>query len=82
MHGLIYTIGKTENMIKENFEIRFLLHGKPLSVIVDKTLLTVFYQEKLEEINVISVNKTEIASVSEIRLFLKPKKSIYEGLEI
>lgn len=69
-------------MNKENFEISFLLHGKQLSVIVDKTLLTVFYQEKLEDLNIISVNKTEKSTVSEIRLFLKPKKSIYEGLEI
>jgi hypothetical protein len=62
-------------------EIRFLLNGKTHIVIVDSKREIEFYQNKLDEINVISVKTVENKPISEISQFLKSKKSIYEGIE-
>jgi calcineurin-like phosphoesterase family protein len=62
-------------------EIRFLLHGKTHTIIVNSETEIEFYQNKLEEINVISVKRVENKPISEISQFLKSKKSIYEGIE-
>ncbi len=63
-----------------NFEISFLLNGKTFKIVV-KDVVT-FYQEKKDELNIISVNKTDLAITPEISLFLKAKRSIFENLEI
>jgi hypothetical protein len=66
-----------QTQTKKLFNIRFLLNGKSLSVIVDNSQLAVFYQRKKPEINIISVNKVESGAISEIEQYLKPSKSIW-----
>lgn len=58
-----------------NYEISFLLNGKTETIIVKDTVT--FYQEKLEDINIISVKKTEKTISPNIEAFLKPKTSIW-----
>ena len=64
-------------MANKQFEIKFLFNGKALSLIVDNSKLTEFYQNKLEAINIISVKTVKNKPVSKIEAFLKPKKSIW-----
>lgn len=65
------------NSIKK-YRIKFLLHGKTETIILDSKALTAFYQDKLNDINIISVKKVDtIKPNSNIEQYCKPKKTIW-----
>lgn len=65
------------NSIKK-YQIRFLLHGKTETIILDSKALTAFYQDKLNDVNIISVKKVETTELnSNIEQYCKPKKSFW-----
>lgn len=67
-----------EKMTKQNYEIVLLIDGKTVNVVISD--LITFYQEKKDEINVISSTKTEKAVTPNLEQFLKAKRSMWEGM--
>lgn len=65
-------------MTKQNYEIVLLIDGKTVNVVISD--LITFYQEKKDEINVISSTKTEKAVTPNLEQFLKAKRSMWEGM--
>jgi len=64
-------------MNNTKYVVKFLHDGKTKTIVLSSEDLTLFYQNKLSDVNIISVKKTTRAGSGSIKQYCKPQKSIF-----